>query len=478
MPKTIAIIGSGVSGLSAAWLLSQQKNDFIVTVFESAAKIGGHANTVQVNSLIDPSKSIGVDTGFIVCNDTTYPNFLNLMEILNVELLDSTMSFGVSRNNGELEWAGKDLSTIFAQPQNILSFDMYKMIYEIIQFNKQATKIAEEADRLPSNHHPLSKMTLGAFLKRFGYSKFFNENYLLPMTSAIWSSPAETAFDQFPLVTLVQFMRNHKLLQIGNRAQWKTVKGGSKTYVQKIGRVLDDIRLNTKVTSVVRAESNVTVITSNGEREIFDNVIFATHTDQTLEILGEDASDNEKRILGTIAYTDNKAYLHRDLSLMPKNRKTWSSWNYLTNVNDESTSSVMCLSYWMNHLQTYIPTQLYGDLIVTLNPSVPPEQSTVIGEWDYKHPLYSPAGIAAQNELPIIQNQNRTLFAGAWTNYGFHEDGCTSGLVAAEILGAVSPFKVVLNGGRLKYPESLSVPRTVEKSFMDKVLACFKFNKK
>ncbi|KAI8894144.1 amine oxidase [Globomyces pollinis-pini] len=443
--KKVAIVGSGVSGLSAAWLLSLNKKDFKVTVFEADDYPGGHAHTVDIQSL-DLKETIGVDTGFIVCNNVTYPNFLNLLDQLNVNLIDSDMSFAVSRNNGELEWAGKNLNTIFGQRSNLLNHDMWKLIQEVIQFNNQATKIAQEADQLPPNQHPLANMTLKDFLSDFKYSKFFYENYLLPMTAAIWSTPAETTFDLFPLVTLVQFMNNHQLLQVLNRPKWKTLQFGSRSYVNKIVETLDDLRLNEPVISIKRRHNGVLVETKNGVEE-FDSIIMATHTDQSLQILGDDATADEKKILGSIKYVLNRAYLHRDVALMPKLKLTWSSWNYLTNVKDEIVSRVMCLTYWMNNLQPFVDPKVFGHVFVTMNPLTKPDPALTLGAWDYTHPLYSPETIQAQNELPKIQNVKNTVFAGAWTNYGFHEDGATSGLLAAQSLGAKSPFPIVTNGG-------------------------------
>ncbi|KAJ3257609.1 hypothetical protein HK103_004381 [Boothiomyces macroporosus] len=365
--------------------------------------------------------------------------------------MNSDMSFAVSRNNGSLEWAGKNLNTIFAQRSNLLNPNMWRMIYEVVRFNEHANRIAEEADAMPPNSHPFAKMSLGEFFKKFNYSKFFYENYLLPMTAAIWSMPADKTFDEFPLVTLVQFMRNHHLLQVSNRPKWKTIPNGSKSYVEKIVAQLDDCRLKTKVVGVKRMPNKVNVICENGTVEEFDHVIFATHTDQALEILGDDATPEETEILGGVKFSQNKAYLHRDETLMPKNRTTWSSWNYLTEVQDEAKSTTMCLSYWMNNLQTFIDPEVFGNVIVTMNPTRLPDENKVLGSWNYTHPSYSSETIKSQDELHKIQNKRRTLFAGAWTNYGFHEDGCTSGLLAAAQLGAKCPFEIVLNGGRPKY---------------------------
>ncbi|KAJ3273881.1 hypothetical protein HDV01_003859 [Terramyces sp. JEL0728] len=334
---------------------------------------------------------------------------------------------------------------------NLLNPQMWKMIYEVIRFNEQATRIAGEADALPPNSHEFAKMSLGDFFKKFNYSKFFYENYLLPMTAAIWSMPADKAFDEFPVVTLVQFMRNHHLLQVSNRPKWKTIPNGSKTYVEKIIAQLKDARLNARVLKVKRNANKVKVTLADGSSEEYDYVVFATHSDQALKLLGDDATPEEARILGGVKFSQNKAYLHRDETLMPKNRSTWCSWNYLTDVQDETKSTTMCLSYWMNNLQTFIDPEIFGNVIVTMNPIRLPDETKTLGSWEYTHPTYSAETIQSQEELHKIQNKCQTIFAGAWSNYGFHEDGCTSGLLAATQLGAKCPFEIVLNGGRPKY---------------------------
>ncbi|KAJ3101551.1 hypothetical protein HDU97_001300 [Phlyctochytrium planicorne] len=477
-PKRIAIIGSGVAGIGAAWLLSREPEKFQLTIYESGDYFGGHTHTVDIPSLKDPSKTVGVDTGFIVCNPVTYPNFLNFLHHIGVTLQRSDMSFSVSRNDGELEWSGDNLNTVFAQRENILpighgqkdeTFGMYSMLWQIIRFHKQAAQIAEEADRLQFDEngklkestagdkeslHPFATMTLGEFFKKFGYSRFFYENYVLPMTAAIWSTPANMTFDKFPLLTLVRFMRNHIMLQIGGRPKWRTVYNGSREYIEKVLTNVPDARLSTGVSSIRRVANSsgvvekVIVTDSDGVVEEFDHVIIATHSDQALNILGDDATEDEKKILGSIKFVDNKAILHRDRKLMPKRRLAWSSWNYLTQVSEETRSQSMCLTYWMNRLQPYVNEKEYGQVFVTMNPLTAPDPKTVLGEWNYTHPLYSPETIKAQDNLNSIQNRRGVTFAGAWTNYGFHEDGLTSGLQAAESIGAKTcPFPIMPNGG-------------------------------
>ncbi|KAJ3061061.1 hypothetical protein HDU98_003022, partial [Podochytrium sp. JEL0797] len=456
-PKRVAIIGSGIAGLSAAWLLNKD-NKFKVTLLEQGDYFGGHSHTVDVKAL-EGNDTVGVDTGFIVCNPITYPNFLAFLKEINVPLQASDMSFAVSRNRGEFEWNGNNINSLFAQRENLWNKDMWGMVSQVLRFNSQAENIAQEADDLEFDKdgnvredvkaHPYAKMTLAEFFTQFGYSKFFYQNYIVPMTAAIWSTPANMTFEKFPLLTLVRFMRNHILLQVSDRPKWMTVDGGSRNYVKKVVATLPDARLNVTVTSVVRNLKNgtVTITDSTGKREVFDHVIFATHSDQALRLLGDDATPQERSILGDIKFLPNRAILHRDQDLMPKRKAAWASWNYLTHVSNETDSQTMCLTYWMDNLQPHIDVKKFGHLFVTMNPLYEPRADTVLGEWSYTHPLYSPETIAAQDLLPTIQNTHLTAFAGAWTNYGFHEDGITAGLLAAVSLGATCPFEISLNGG-------------------------------
>ncbi|KAI8911727.1 hypothetical protein EDD86DRAFT_188713 [Gorgonomyces haynaldii] len=456
----VAIVGSGVSGMASAWLLSKDdEND--VHVFEANGYIGGHTNTVQVSSLKDKNRKIGVDTGFIVCNPVTYPNFLAMMAELGVELSQSDMSFSVSRNKGAFEWGGRNLDSVFAQRSNLIpltenGYGLYQLIWDLQRFHEHATSIAAEADQLQFDDkgnlkdkhvdHPLAKMTLGTFFKEQGYSQFFYDNYVIPMTACIWSTPADLTFDKFPVLTLVRFMRNHCLLQIGGRPKWKTVLGGSSNYIPKALEKAK-VHLNARITQVQRSQDKVVLTDAHGKKHEFDHVIFATHSDQALSILGDSATPEEKEILGAIKFSKNRAVLHRDESLMPIRKACWSSWNYLTTTKMASKSNSLCLTYWSNCVQPYIDAEEFGNIFVTMNPLWEPKKETVLGEYHYEHPIYTPDTIAAQERLNIIQNKNRTSFAGAWTNYGFHEDGATSGLLAAVSLGAKCPFQIALNGG-------------------------------
>ncbi|CAB4380411.1 unnamed protein product [Rhizophagus irregularis] len=451
--KRIAIIGSGCAGLGAAWLLSEH-SPHNVTLYEQNDYLGGHTHTVDFT--VPSTKSSNsplttpVDTGFIVFNHVTYPNLIKFLQHKNVEYIGSDMGFSVSRNKGEFEWAGKNIFTVFGQPENLLNLNMWKTVFDIMKFNFHATDLLELED-----DHPEKKMKLGEYLDLHGYSSAFRDNYLLPMTAAIWSTPPDKCALDFPALTLIQFMHNHFFLQVMNRVQWLTIKNGSRKYVETIVPHIHSVRLSTKVTSITRKSSNpsdpssppIIIITdSNGGREEFDHVIFATHADQAIQILGDQATDDEKRILGKVRFNKNRAVLHSDLSLMPKRRFAFSAWNYITKSTENSLNTdQVSLTYDMNILQS-IDESVYGPVLVTLNPLYEPDPSKVVGSWSYDHPLYTPETIAAQAELRTIQNLPNlaTTFAGAWTKYGFHEDGFTSGLkIANEFLGASSPFGII-----------------------------------
>ncbi|KAI8820411.1 uncharacterized protein EV422DRAFT_573937, partial [Fimicolochytrium jonesii] len=476
-PKRIAVIGSGISGLSAAWLLNRDPS-FSVTLYEAGSYIGGHTHTVDIPTLDDPAKTVPVDTGFIVCNPVTYPNFLSLMDELDVALDKTDMSFSVSRNKGEFEWCGDGLKGVFCNAKNLNPFaegftdgGVWRMVYDVLRFHKEAKEIAREADLKTFDEsgkpladiaqkdqvHPLTGETLADFFAKRDYSRFFYENYIVPMTAAIWSTPADMTFDQFPVLTLFKFMRNHQLLQIGGRPKWMTVNQGSRTYVNRILAHLPDVRLQTAITSLHRDLANptsprITLTDNKGAVEVFDHVIIATHTDQALKILGEEATVEERKVLGGIKYVKNRLVLHRDEELMPKTRTAWAAWNYLTSSSSSPTgpahSPTVCLTYYMNTLQPHLTQHDCGTVLATLNPLYEPDARKVLGEWEYEHPLYSPQTIRAQEGMNGVQNAAGVAFAGAWTNYGFHEDGCTSGLLAALALGcAPPPFPVHLNGG-------------------------------
>ena len=412
--KKIAIIGSGISGLTAAYYL-QKNHD--VHVYEADSRIGGHTATKKVSS---EGKDYLIDTGFIVFNDWTYPNFIKLLNELGVESQPTEMGFSVFDPASEFEYAGTNLGTLFAQKRNLLSFRHWQMLRDIVRFNKES--IADlEANRLTPSE------TLGAYLKRKKYSETFIQRYLIPMGSAIWSA-THGATLAFPLEFFIKFFKNHGLLNIVDRPQWRVIKGGSHSYLEPLVKSFKEkIKLNSPVAQVIRDNDDVIVV-SNGIAEHFDEVVFACHSDQALAILG-DASESEKLILGAIAYQKNSVVLHTDISLLPKRRSTWSSWNYLL-TNDKQSPPI--LTYAMNILQGINSEEQF---CVTLNAKDRINPAKILGEYEYAHPVFSQAGTQAQATWPIINGVNRTWFCGAYWFNGFHEDGVNSALRVVNALG-------------------------------------------
>ncbi len=418
----IAVIGSGISGNSAAWALSKAHD---VTVYEKRSRLGGHSATVDVNS---GDKTIPVDTGFIVYNENNYPNLIKLFNHLGVETSASDMEFSVSLDNGKLEWkGGKKLSGVFAQPTNILSPGFLKMLRDIFRFNKRA--------RQDLQNGALCGLSFDDYLNKTGFSNRLKNDYLVPMTSAIWSTPSAKMLE-FPAESLIQFMKNHSLIQ-SERPKWRTVSGGSRQYVSKLTEDTDAIfRTNTEVQIIERVKNGVAVTDINGHTEIFDEVVLASHSDQSLEIL-KDASPEEHNVLSSVQYVQNDVWLHRDPSLMPKRKKAWAAWNYIgkKNVMDDRDVSV---TYWMNKLQNIDKNY---PLFITLNPIKAPKDDLTIERYQYAHPLFNSAAINAQGKLENIQGKNRVWFCGAWTGFGFHEDGLKSGLKVARSLGGIVPWE-------------------------------------
>lgn len=453
LPK-VAIIGSGVSGLAALWALTHDptKRTHEVHLFEAADYLGGHTHTVTYKH---GSEVIAVDTGFIAMNKSTYPNFLSFLSHLRIPTIPTQMSFGVTRNLGAFEWSGTSLSSVFAQRANIFRPSMWRMLFDIIRFNTFALDLLESESEGGDSGKKGKKEeeTLGAFLDREGYSQAFRDDYLIPLTAAVWSTSPDKCALEFPVVTLVRFMWNHHLLNIvSSRPQWLTVKGGARNYVEAVTRVVPahQIHLCMPVTSVRSSpdggSSSVRVSAKRGSVEFeyeYDHVILATHGDQALRLLGEGATELEREILSEFRTSTNTAVLHGDKKLMPVRPSAWAAWNYITTSTPTSQNiDQVSLTYNMNILQ-YIPQQRFGDVLVTLNPPFPPDPATVQGTYEYAHPLYTPEAVAAQRRLHEIQNRRGITFAGAWTGYGFHEDGFTSGLRAATgSLGAEVPFEV------------------------------------
>lgn len=416
----IAIVGSGIAGLSAAWLLAGQHD---VVLYEANDYAGGHSNTIDVS--LD-GISHPVDTGFLVHNDRTYPNLIKLLPMLGVETPASEMTFSVSLPGVNLEWAGADLTTLFAQPLNLVRPAFWRMVMDILRFNRESGQLLDQART--------TGVTLGQLLNNGHYSKEFRDWYLYPMGAAIWSSPLKS-MDDFPAETFLQFCLNHGLLQVLDRPQWKTIKNGSREYVNAMLRALPDIRLSTPVLGVRRTASGV-VITTAKNTEHFDQVIMACHTDQSLAML-QDAHPAEREVLEAIRYQPNVAWLHTDTRLMPKRRHTWSAWNYYSKGTPDAASPV-AVTYWLSKLQG-LPFKT--DVFVTLNPPEDPQSDKVLRRLDYAHPLLDQAAYKAQQKLPGIQGMDRVFFCGAWAGYGFHEDGLKSGIAVARLLGATIPWE-------------------------------------
>ena len=420
----LAIVGSGISGLAVAHTLKDQAD---ITVFEAGDYFGGHTHTVDV-TLPTPQGPVthGVDTGFLVFNERTYPNLINLFAELNVETAPSDMSFSVkvpgALKGKTLEWSGTDLNSVFAQRGNLVNPLFWRMLLDVMRFNALCTRIAKE-QREKELQQPLSD-----FLRTHKFSEPFRDWYFLPMLGCIWSCPTDQML-QFPVATMIRFCHNHGLIQVTNRPQWFSVVGGARNYVEKILAGVHDKRLNTPVRLIERDEQGVRIIT-DGHAERFDQVVIATHTDQALSMLRE-PSTYERSLLGAIRYQDNRAVLHTDASVLPANPKTWAAWNYERAASSERESSRVCLHYLLNRLQRIPFAQ---PVVVSLNPLHDIDPATIVGEYDYAHPVFDLGAIEAQKRLPLLQGQQHTWYAGAWTGYGFHEDGLKSGLQVGRAL--------------------------------------------
>jgi predicted NAD/FAD-binding protein len=420
----LAIVGSGISGLAVAHTLKDHAD---ITVFEAGDYFGGHTHTVDI-TLPTPKGPVthGVDTGFLVFNERTYPNLINLFADLNVETAPSDMSFSVkvpgALNGKTLEWSGTDLNSVFAQRGNLVNPRFWRMLADVMRFNALCTRIAKE-QREKELQQPLSD-----FLRTHKFSEPFRDWYFLPMLGCIWSCPTDQML-QFPVATMIRFCHNHGLIQVTNRPQWFSVVGGARHYVEKILAGVHDKRLNTPVRLIERDAHGVRIIT-DGHAERFDQVVIATHTDQALSLLRE-ASGEERSLLGAIRYQDNRAVLHTDASVLPANPKTWAAWNYERAASSERESSRVCLHYLLNRLQR-IPFE--QPVVVSLNPLQAIDPATIVGEYDYAHPVFDLGAIEAQKRLPLLQGQQHTWYAGAWAGYGFHEDGLKSGLQVGRAL--------------------------------------------
>jgi predicted NAD/FAD-binding protein len=418
MKRRIAIIGAGISGLAAAWLL---RETFDVTLYEAQTRLGGHADTQTVT--LD-GVAVPVDTGFIVFNNLNYPNLVGFFKALGIPAHDSDMSFGVSKNNAAFEYAGGALKQLFAQPANIFKPRFWRMVRDILRFNKTAPALLETN----------SNTSLGEYLTANRYSTGFTEDYILPMGAAIWSASVE-GMKAFPARTFIRFFINHGLLKVSGRPQWRTVTGGSKTYVARVMQDLPDVRLALPVQNVRRMAEGVELETKAGT-ERFDEVVFTCHADQALAMIGH-PTPAETEILGAIKFQDNVAVLHQDKALMPRRKLAWSSWNYLSQGDDHNNA--VCLTYWMNLLQG-MKTDL--PLLVSLNPNLPIDPAKILLRKTYRHPQFNAAAIAAQDRLVEIQGVSHCWFGGAWTKFGFHEDGIASAVRIANALGVRAPWQV------------------------------------
>ena len=428
MMQRIAIVGSGISGLSAAHHLKGQAE---VTLFEAGDYFGGHTHTVDVTlPTAQGMQTHGVDTGFLVYNERTYPGLIALFEELGVTTAKSDMSFSVqvprAQGQAALEWNGANLNTVFAQRSNLFRPRFLRMLRDVMRFNALATELAER-----NQDHELAQ-PLSGFLYSNQFSDAFRDWYLLPMLGCIWSCPTDQML-QFPVATMIRFCHNHGLIQVNNRPQWYTVAGGARHYVEKILAAIPDKRLNTPVLRIERDAHSVTLQTQAGS-ERFDRVILASHADQSLAMLAEPTAQ-ELATLGAIRYHPNRAVLHTDTSVMPQRKLAWAAWNYERAAQTSTESTRVCLHYWLNLLQ---PLPFTQDVIVSLNPLNEIDPSHVIGDYDYAHPVFDLPAIRAQTQMPQLQGQQHTWFAGAWMGYGFHEDGFKAGRDAAQNLLATS----------------------------------------
>ncbi|THU86832.1 FAD/NAD(P)-binding domain-containing protein [Dendrothele bispora CBS 962.96] len=555
----VAIIGSGVSGLAATWLLNEYSGHE-PHLYEADDRPGGHANTATFHPDKSSKKSVDVDTGFIVFNPSTYPNFLRFLRMHpDIPIAPTDMTFSVSRDGGAFEWKGDTLFTVFCQARRVLDPGMWRMLYDILRFNACARRliIQWKARKSDKDRHDGEEMAIGEYLGREGYSQEFIENYLVPMTAAIWSTPPTKTALSFPFRTLVQFMHNHHLLQLTGKPSWLTLPGGSKQYVDEILKKVPkgQVHLSTPVHSVTSlnsddpARAKVLIKTASGTSETYDHVIMACHSDESLRILraggltqdeipplvsssslrlrsspspsptasafdsdsgievgvgggktdgsSEDCAGSkdglvggitpdEEKILSIFQWNRNECVLHNDPRLMPKRKMAWGCWNYLGVPSKDGNKAVdrVCLTYGMNDLQ-HISEKQYGPVLVTLNapPELQPEEDTVRGRWKYDHPVLDKEAVRAQSLMPRIQGTRSISYAGAYLNYGFHEDGFTAGLLAAtryapklmESGGVKMPFEIEFSEGNRIGEAALKNKKSKSKS--KGIIAKFKRDK-
>ena len=425
----IAVIGTGIAGMSAAWLLNRGHR---ITVYERNARVGGHSNTVDA---LTERSITPVDTGFIVYNELNYPNLTALFDHLGVRTKESDMSFAASLNGGAMEYSGTDLNGLLGQRLNLVRPRFWRMIADLLRFYREAPSFLEEPG--------CEELSLGDYLRRGNYSESFATDHLLPMGAAVWSTTAREMRD-YPAAAFIRFFQHHGLLLLKDRPQWRTVDGGSRQYVK---RLTESYRHRIRfggARSVRRLGSKVVVDDHQGNSEIYDHVVIATHADEAYRLLA-DPDPLEKRLLGGWRYTNNRAVLHSDTSLMPRRRRVWSSWNFIGGQGEHSGD--LCVTYWMNRLQSLDPSD---PLFVTLNPVQEPAPGRIIREFDYTHPYFDRAALAAQKELWSLQGHRGTWYCGSYFGYGFHEDALQSGLAVAEQLGGLRrPWRVENESSRI-----------------------------
>jgi len=441
--KRIAIVGAGISGLGCAYALRQHP-DLELTIYEGGDHIGGHSNTVDFTcNIAGEHITHGVDTGFLVFNRKTYPRLVRLFEEIQAPVAPSEMSFSVSIDATEkklahpkIEWAGNDINSFFGQRSNLLSPSFWRMAYDILRFNRLATKLAQQ--QITAGHYAEPDETIANFLDRNRFSQSFRENYFLPMIGAIWSCSVEQMLE-FPIQTMIRFCHNHGLLQIQNRPQWLTIKGGSREYVKRIVSALEKSRVTIKRESVSRVSasqdgsSQVEVMSPSGSAW-FDEVVMACHSDQALDLV-HGIDQQARNILASIPYQKNRAILHTDIRFLPEERRCWAAWNYTAKSGiAPSSKQHVSVNYLINRLQP-LPEKLQNtQIIVSLNPSIEPDSELIHQEIHYSHPVFDMSAIQAQKELPLIQGTSSIWYCGAWTGFGFHEDGLRSGELVAEAL--------------------------------------------
>jgi uncharacterized protein len=420
----IAIVGSGISGLAAAHAMRERAD---ITLFEASAYFGGHTHTVDVTLPTAQGNPVthGVDTGFLVFNERTYPNLIKLFADLKVDTAKSDMSFSVqvpTANSGRLEWSGSSLNSVFSQRSNLVNWKFLRMLRDILRFNRVTTALAN------SNAEAAMMQPLSEFLADQKFSNEFRDWYFLPMMGCIWSCPTQQML-QFPVSTMIRFCYNHGLIQVANRPQWWTVTGGAKHYVEKIIADIADKRLNSPVKLIERDADGVNITTDAGV-EHFDKVVLAAHSDESLELLSK-PSLAERLTLGAITYQPNRAVLHTDSSVLPSKPLSWAAWNYERAASSGHESTQVCLHYLLNMLQ---PLPFAQAVVVSLNPLREIARNFIMGEYEYSHPVFDLAAVRAQADVPALQGKQHSYFCGAWTGYGFHEDGLKSGLAVAQQL--------------------------------------------